>query len=69
MPALNLKEATIEQQNAAFDKIYPELVQLIRQYIPFFVQGQVIGKLQSEQGRKLLIQLIHDAIEAAENVQ
>ncbi len=65
---VNFKEATPEQQNAAFDKVYPELLELIKQYIPALFQWQVITRLQSPDGRKLLIRLIHDAIEAAENV-
>lgn len=65
---LKLTEATVAQQNAAFDKIYPELQQLVQQYIPYIFQGQVTQQLQSPAGRALVVKLIDDGLQAALNV-
>jgi hypothetical protein len=58
--------ATIAQQNAAFDKVFPEIEILIEQYVPPFFQSAVIEKLHSPQGRALILKLIVDGLNAAE---
>lgn len=65
MPALS----TPDQQNAAFDAIYPEIEALIAQYVPAFFQNSVLERLHSSEGRALIVKLIRDGLNAAEGVK
>ncbi len=60
--------ASVGKQNAAFDKVYPELETLIETYLPPFFQGEAIDKLHSQEGRAWVVKLLDDALTAAEKV-
>ncbi len=65
---MRLGTASIAKQNAAFNVIFPEVRQMINDYVPPFFQSAVLEKLNSPQGRSLLVRLIDDGLEAAEKV-
>ncbi len=66
--AHKLGTASVAKQNAAFDAIFPEVHQLILDYVPPFFQSTVLEKFESPQGRAMLVKLIDDGLEAAEKV-
>ncbi len=65
---MGLKSASVAKQNAAFDKVYPELEQLIEDYLPPFFQSQALDKLHSAQGRAWVVKILDDGLEAADAV-
>lgn len=65
---MRLRTASVAKQNAAFNAIFPEIHTLIAAYVPPFFQNTILEKLNSAQGRALLVKLIDDGLEAAELV-
>lgn len=59
---------TIAQTNAAFDKIYPELVALVKSYVQGIFEGEVMSDLQTTATKAKLVQMIEDGLTAALNV-
>jgi len=70
-----LKMADVDEVNAAFDKVYPELLNLAHYYggmvhVPFVnVEAMVRQQMQTPEFKKAAVQIISDAIEAAEAVR
>ena len=71
---MKLGSASVAQQNAAFNVVYPELLAMAKQLtenlsIPFVnVQAIVEQNLQSTASRAKIVKLIDDALNAAEGV-
>jgi len=71
---LRLGTASVDEINAAYTKIYPELVNLAHYYagmvnIPFVnVNAMIEQKMQTPEFKKMAVQIIADAITAAESV-
>jgi ribosomal protein L20A (L18A) len=69
--ALKLAQATEAQKQAAFDKVYPELVNLAKVYgervnIPFVnVEEMVMEKLRDPAVKQQMMEIIDDAVDAA----
>jgi hypothetical protein len=72
---MNLKMADVDEINAAFDKVYPELLNLAHYYagmvnVPFIdVEEMVRQQMQTPEFKRRAVQIISDAIEAAEAVR
>lgn len=72
---MNLKMADTDEINAAFDKVYPELLNLAHYYagmvhVPFVNVEEMIRKqMQTPEFKKQAVHIINDAIEAAEAVR
>jgi len=73
MPKLG--SASVDEINAAFDKVYPELLNLAHYYagmvhVPFVdVEGMIRTQMQTPAFKKQAVQIIDDALEAAEAVR
>lgn len=67
--ALKLRHATDKQKQAAYDEIYPELQQVVADYVPPFFQNQILEKLETDEVKKRIMQVIDDGLEAAENAE
>ena len=73
MPKLMM--ADVDEINAAFDKVFPELMNLAHYYagmvhVPFVdVDAMVKQQMQTAQFKRAAVQIISDAIEAAEAVR
>jgi len=73
MPKLG--SASVDEINAAFDKVYPELMNLAHYYagmvnIPFVnVESMIRDKMQTPEFKRQAVQIIDDALEAAEAVR
>jgi|SRR6516225_393614 len=71
----NLGEASVDEINAAYNKIYPELVNLAHYYagmvnIPFVnVRALIDQKIQTPEFKKMAVQIVADAVNAAEAVR
>jgi hypothetical protein len=65
----------VDEINAAFDKVYPELLGLAHYYagmvhVPFVdVEGMIKQQMQTPQFKLQAIKIIDDALEAAEAVR
>lgn len=70
-----LGDASVDEINAAYNKIYPELINLAHYYagavhIPFVDINAMIDKqVQTPQFKKQAVQIIDDALNAAEAVR
>jgi hypothetical protein len=64
-----LGQASAAEQNAAFDAVHGDLLNLITNWVPMFFQSQARAKLESKEGRVALLKLVDDALEAAEKVR
>ena len=64
---LKLIHASPAQQKAAFNVVYPKLVALTHQYVPPFFQWQVQQKLHDPNTQAQIMQIIDEALDAAEN--
>jgi hypothetical protein len=61
--------ASIAETNAAFDAIEDDLHQLIAQFVPFIFKQQAIAKLESPQGRGMVLDGVRKALTAAEHIR
>lgn len=61
--------ATDAEINAAFDAIETDLHQLIANFVPFFFKQQAINKLESHEGRAMVVDGVRKALEAAEKAR
>ncbi len=66
---MKLTQATAAEQNAAFDAVHGDLVNLISNWVPRFFQAQAQQKLESKEGRIALLKMVDDALAAAEKVR
>ena len=70
-----LGEPSVDEINAAFDVIYPELLNLAHYYagavhVPFVnVEQMVKQQMQTPQFKKQAVKIINDALVAAEKVR
>jgi hypothetical protein len=60
--------ASVAEQNAAFDAFHAEALRDIPM-LPGFVQGTVYNKLESEDGRAMVLRWVNLILEAAEKVR
>lgn len=65
---MKLREATVAEQNAAFDAVYQRLEADISR-MPGFYQNIVRSKLESPEGRAEVLLLVDLALEAAEAIR
>src|SRR5215469_10764117 len=71
---LRMGTASTDEINAAFDKVYPELLNLAHYYagmvhVPFVnVEQMIRNEMQTPEFKKQAVQIIADAITAAEAV-
>ncbi len=68
MALLRLSTASPAEQTAAFNVVYWDLVELIKD-LPGVAQGMATNKLNSVEGRARIMQVIDDALAAAEKVR
>jgi hypothetical protein len=72
---MRLASASVAEQNAAFNKVYPDLIKLAQYYsaqvnVPFVdVQSMVTQKMQTPEFRRQVVALIDEALDAAEAVR
>lgn len=57
--------ASEAQREAAFNRIYPEIIQLAHTFVPGIFQAQVDAMLHSDDARRRIMQMVVDAFEAA----
>jgi len=71
---VRLGDASVDEINAAYDKIYPELLNLAHYYagrvnIPFVnVEQMIRNEMQTPEFKRLAVQIVSDAVNAAEAV-
>jgi hypothetical protein len=63
-----LRHATVEEQNAAYNKLHQLLVPMIMQ-LPGFVQGQAMAKLNSPEGVTKTIEIINAVVDEVERIR
>ncbi len=68
MSNLKLVHSSAAQQQAAFNALYPELVQAVQQYVPAFFQYQIMQGLAKPETKAKLMAMIDDALDAALSV-
>lgn len=61
--------ASIAELNAAFDAIEDDLHELITQFVPFMFKQQAVAKLESPEGRNMVVDGVRKALTAAEHVR
>ncbi len=61
--------ASIDEINAAYDAIELDVHQLIEQFIPQFFRRQAMDKLNSPEGRAMVLDGAKKALTAAERVR
>ena len=72
---LRMGTASTDEINAAFDRVYPELLNLAHYYagmvhVPFVnVEQMIRNQMQTPEFKRQAVQIIADAITAAETVQ
>jgi len=72
---LNLGDASVDEINAAYNKIYPELVNLAHYYagavnVPFInVRAMIDRQMQTPEFKRQAVQIVADAVNAAEAVR
>ena len=66
---VDLRKMTEAERNAAFYAVYADLQKLIQQWVPAMMQDQANEKLQSVEGRTMLVNAVIDAYNAAEKVR
>ena len=72
---VNLGDASVDEINAAYNKIYPELVKLAHYYagmvhVPFLnVDAMIDQKIQTPEFKRQAVQIVADAVNAAEAVR
>ena len=64
---MKLKHASEAAQTAAFNVVYWDLVALVKE-LPGIAQGPASDKLNSVDGRALILKVLKDAFDAAEKV-
>jgi hypothetical protein len=64
-----LSQASVAEQNAAFDVGHAKIAMLISLWVPFMFQSQATARLESPEGRKLLLDTVDDMLAAAERVR
>ncbi len=65
-----LKSATVAERNAAFDAVHKVIVHALQDdRIPYFVKSMATEKLESPEGRALVLDTIDAALTAAEKVR
>jgi len=68
---LRLGDASVDEINAAYDKIYPELVNLAHYYagmvnVPFInVKAMIDREIQTPEFKRQAVQIVSDAVNAA----
>ena len=68
MAHFRLTTASTDEQTAAFNVVYWDLVELIKS-LPGMAQGMATEKLNSVDGRARIMKVIDDALAAAEKVR
>jgi len=72
---LNLGDASVDEINAAYNKIYPELVNLAHYYagmvnVPFVnVRAMIDRQMNTPEFKRQAVQIVADAVNAAEAVR
>lgn len=61
--------ASIAELNAAYDAIQTDLHELIAQFVPFYFKSQAVAKLESPEGRAMVVDGVRKALAAAEHVR
>ena len=68
---IRLGDASVDEINAAYDKIYPELVNLAHYYagavnVPFInVRAMIDREIQTPEFKRQAVQIVSDAVNAA----
>lgn len=60
---------TVNEINAAFDKIYPELQRMVSDEVPIFFRSQVVNVLNSTRAKERLVNTIRLGLDAAEKAR
>ena len=60
---------SVDELNAGFDAIQPDLRQIIQSFVPAFFQSQAMQSVQSEQGRAIIVDGVRRVLVAAEAVR
>jgi len=70
-----LGDPSVDEINAAYDKIYPELLNLAHYYagmvhVPFVnVEQMIRQQMQTPEFKRQAVKIVHDALAAAEAVR
>jgi hypothetical protein len=67
--AVDLRKMSQAERDAAFYAVYADIQKLIIQWVPAMMQDQANEKLQSVEGRTMLVSAVIDAYNAAEKVR
>jgi hypothetical protein len=68
---IRLGDASVDEINAAYDKIYPELIKLAHYYagmvhVPFInVDAMIDREIQTPEFKRQAVQIVSDAVNAA----
>ena len=60
---------TVDELNAGFDALEPDLERIVRTFIPSFFQQQAMNQLHSEIGRATVVDGVRRVLIAAEGVR
>jgi hypothetical protein len=72
---IKLGDASVDEVNAAYDKVYPELLNLAHYYagmvhVPFIdVESMIRQQMQTPEFKRQAVLIIDDALNAAEAVR
>ncbi len=58
-----------DEKNAAFDVLLAKIRKLITDKAPFMFRGQIIAALESQEGRRTLLEAVTEGLIAAEKVR
>lgn len=61
--------ASVKEQNAAYDVLHAEIIQLINDRAPSFFRGQILQAFESPEGKAKLVHMVKKGLEAAEKVR
>ncbi len=62
-------KASPAERDAAFDVVYKRAEKLIDDWIPWLFQSQARNELNSPKGRKTVLEVIDEALDAADAVR
>jgi hypothetical protein len=60
---------TVDEINAGFDALEPDLEKVLRAFVPSFFQSSAMQSLHSPQGRATVVDGVHRVLVAAEAVR
>lgn len=63
---MKLAQASVVARNAAFNVAHDRIATLIEAWVPSLFQHQATAKLESHEGRQLLLDTVDSMLEAAE---